>query len=244
MPDFTTITIRPHLARVLLHAPNHAMIPAQAKAQLQNELTFSPTDLVIDATGEPRWWHAALTAVNSAGGLRIRGLVHPHNPAEGNVWRLTDPNGVAWAEEVQAMLQGVATLPKVAYQPDARIRKAVEVRALEVTEAQYRLEGYEPHRVGRPYDLDCVRALPPYRRHVEVKGFQDENPLTVILTAGEVKHARESPVPVDFVIVVGISIAGDAGQITANGGSIFRHVRNWNPLDAHLAPTHFSYAFP
>src|SRR4051794_7173449 len=103
MPDFTSATIRPHLARVLLQAPNHAMIPAQLKTQLQNELTFTPDDLLIDESGEPHWWHRALTAVNSAGGLRPRGLLRPHNPAEGNIWRLTEPNGVGWAGEVQAM---------------------------------------------------------------------------------------------------------------------------------------------
>jgi len=240
MPDYTNATIRPYLANLLLRTPNHTIAPPEAQRILRSELSFSADDLIIDRSGETHWWHRVLSVADQ---LRKSGVLLPDNPKH-RAWSLTSPNGVAWAMKVAATLDVQLPATGTPDQTDPDVRKAVEDRAVELAEMWYESHGYATGRKGKPYDLDCVRESPHDHRHVEVKGCQEDNPATIILTAGELLHARESKVPVDLIIAAAISVEENSGKFIGKGGRIFRHIKGWRPLDADLHPTQYSYAIP
>lgn len=135
----------------------------------------------------------------------------------------------------------VPTAPGAGYQDDTETRRAVELRAVEIAEAIYRDAGYAIARVGKPYDLKCTHSSSREERRVEVKGRQDNEPTTVIVTSGEVKHTREARCAVDLLVVAGIRVSSPEGQRVATGGTIYCHVRDWSPADEDLAATQYQY---
>lgn len=268
MPSFTRGMMRPHIARVLLGATDKQMVPKDVRAKLQSELRFSAIDLAKVGAGHPRWWQAALNAVTGGdGGLQKKGLIDARPDSPGNRWRLTDPAGIAWAHETvmlhaDQMRRDTGQLPdggtpgdepsepdeendSLPYQPDARVRKAVEDRAVKLASEKYAADFHITEK-GKPYDLECVHKKTGAVRHVEVKGFQDEDPPKAILTRNEVLHVLEGKFPVDFIVAVGIVVVSDGKKLIGTGGTIPDHLfmRDWKPGETDFPVTQHTYKLP
>ena len=117
-------------------------------------------------------------------------------------------------------------------------RQAIELRAMALTAQHFEREGWRVDDVSayRPYDLVCRRASEELR--VEVKGTTGDGSV-LLLTPGEVKHARAEVGRVALAIVSGIELqVGD--EVVATGGSL-RMVHPWEIADSELRPTGFEY---
>jgi hypothetical protein len=143
-------------------------------------------------------------------------------------WQLTD------AGLREAVAQPI--IPPQA-RPNTVRRTAVEIRALEVSEAYYHRMGYRTRRRGRPYDLLALGN--GERRTVEVKGLRSHQPVRIDLSAKEVRHARRHPRH-DLIVIGDIQTDGD----TASGGRIVYFQKNWRPDPSDLKPTQYRYRLP
>jgi hypothetical protein len=90
------------------------------------------------------------------------------------------------------------------------------------------------------YDLICSRD--DEVKHIEVKGTTTDG-AEVILTANEVRHARENPCTALFILSnIAVERAED-GTVTATGGK--RHLYDpWRLDDGTLKPLGFRYQVP
>lgn len=104
------------------------------------------------------------------------------------------------------------------FQPNAKIRKAVEHHAMQRAEAEFRHRGYNVKDVSKhkPFDLLCTRANE--KKYVEVKGTQGSGS-EIVLTAGEVKFIQNNTVSCVLCVVQHIRVAGKK-QPKAEGGSL------------------------
>jgi hypothetical protein len=131
------------------------------------------------------------------------------------------------------------------YISDVRVRKAIELRAVELAISHYISLGYDwadVTDVGAtcPYDLVLAGSTRMgAERHIEVKGSTGDA-LSVELTMGEVRHAREYQ-PTDLIVVSGIQWGRVGGDVVASKGKVSVH-GDWRPEDRDLAPTRFRYA--
>jgi hypothetical protein len=99
-------------------------------------------------------------------------------------------------------------------------RRAVELHAMDRTREELEREGWDVDDVSqyRPYDLHCTRGSEELR--MEAKGTTSSGE-AVLLTPGEVRHARENPGIVGLGVVAGIALSRDAeGNPVASGGEI------------------------
>jgi hypothetical protein len=123
---------------------------------------------------------------------------------------------------------------------DATERRAIELRAMEVAVEFLRGVGWSVDDVSlyRPYDLHCRRGDEDLR--VEVKGTTADGRV-VLLTPGEVRHAREHHAAVALVVVskIGLSTPG-GGTPTATGGEL-ELVHPWDVDAGELRPTGYEY---
>jgi Domain of unknown function (DUF3883) len=115
-------------------------------------------------------------------------------------------------------------------------RRAIEEHAMIRAIRHYELEGYRVTRVGRPYDLHCVRSDDPAEElHVEVKGTQGLGG-TIILTENEVRHARRNSQHMHLFVVHSIRLSTSrAGKVLVKGGQV-ELKENWSPMPASLTP--------
>ena len=125
------------------------------------------------------------------------------------------------------------------YARDVVYRRLIEQHAISRA-----LEFYKEYQVtvaGAPYDLECQRGDDTFR--VEVKGTTTAGS-SVFLTAGEVRHARESGVRMELFVVshVQIEVQSD-GSAKATGGRE-RVWRNWMPEDSDLEAIEYRYRLP
>lgn len=129
-----------------------------------------------------------------------------------------------------------------AYMSDAEMRSSIELYAVKLASDMYYSEGAtEIIELGKPYDLRVI--VHEIERHVEVKGSTGKDLASVQLTQGEVVHAANWQ-PTDLVVVDGIKCwRDDDGHVLTSGG-ILRIWRDWQPLQANLAPTHHKYSLP
>jgi len=126
-----------------------------------------------------------------------------------------------------------------AYVADALRRSAIERHAVSLTRAHFiALGATEITELGKPYDLRLV--LDGTERHVEVKGSTIPGVESVLVTQGEVSHARGWP-STDLVIVDGIRISQDADGGVATSGGRLRIWNDWTPSERDLHPTHLRY---
>jgi hypothetical protein len=104
------------------------------------------------------------------------------------------------------------------FQSNSRIRKVVELHAMDLVKAKFRAARYEVNNVSprRPYDFLCTRG--GRIKYVEVKGTQTDG-RTVILTAGEVAFIGRNQPHCVLCVVHGIRVSGDS-KPTASGGQI------------------------
>jgi hypothetical protein len=124
------------------------------------------------------------------------------------------------------------------FQSNSRIRKVVELHAMDLVKAKFRAARYEVKNVSsrRPYDFLCTKGS--RMKYVEVKGTQTDG-RTVILTAGEVAFIGRNQPNCVLCVVHGIRISGDS-QPTASGG----HISSDEPLvlsSGELNPISYTY---
>jgi hypothetical protein len=129
------------------------------------------------------------------------------------------------------------------YLADSKSRRVVELCAMEAAIAHYSAQGYavEDTSNGRPYDLRCCKGSEEVR--VEVKGSQTEGG-EVILTAGEVEHARGCRVRMDLFIWGYVEVVDNGEAYQGIGGRLVAHLTHWKPDDADLAATEYCYRVP
>ena len=129
------------------------------------------------------------------------------------------------------------------YLRDKVLRRAVELRAMEAATAYFSGERYsiEDTSSSRPYDLKCSKLGVEIR--VEVKGSRGDG-TEVLLTAGEVEHARTSGVRTDLFVWGDIEIDDGAEVPRAHGGRRVALIPNWRPAEADLSATQYRYRVP
>jgi hypothetical protein len=129
------------------------------------------------------------------------------------------------------------------YEADPEVRRAVEVRAMDLAKEHYAKLGFEHTDTAstHPYDLLCTKSGVEEVR-VEVKGTRGTG-TEIELTAGEVENTRGSDWRTDLFIVSGIVVDRRDGTITTAGGSI-KVVEGWRPAGEDLTPTRFRYVVP
>jgi hypothetical protein len=126
------------------------------------------------------------------------------------------------------------------YISDPKKRKAVELYAEDLAVTYYESRGWDVERLGKPYDLRCLRGTE--ERHVEVKGTTGA-PTSVELTINEVLHARDKGTVVDLYVVSDIRIDSRTEPYTASGGTV-SHFTDWEPAEADLRPRKYEYRLP
>lgn len=125
---------------------------------------------------------------------------------------------------------------------NAKQRRALELRAMEVATAHFLSRGATVRDVSanHPYDLlveqDGVVAT------VEVKGTMGEG-TEILLTRGEVAHHRVAYPNNALVVVSGIRLDGPPEAPDASGGEL-RLVKPWSIDDAALASISYRYVVP
>jgi hypothetical protein len=125
----------------------------------------------------------------------------------------------------------------------AEQRRAVETRAMAVAEELYASEGWsmEDTSSGNPFDFLATRG--DERWFIEVKGTTGAGE-TVVLTHGEVDHARANHGQMALVVVTGIVIEQMDGVWRALSGRVTKHIRPWSPEPERLLATEYRYIVP
>jgi hypothetical protein len=119
------------------------------------------------------------------------------------------------------------------------VRQAIEQRAMTVAERYFLDHGWgaENHSASKPYDLLATKN--EEETCVEVKGTQGDGS-AIFLTPREVKWAREQHPCTALVVVTGIQVSDNEGQIEAQGGEL--HIMQpWYPDDASLEPLAYKF---
>lgn len=113
---------------------------------------------------------------------------------------------------------------------------------MEAARIYYETRGYivTDTSLRRPYDY--VASKPGDERRVEVKGAQGAG-VSVIVTAGEVIAALDSPEPTDLFVLYGIEVIQRDDAVAAQGG-LERVIVSWRPMSAYLVPTEYRYSLP
>jgi len=143
--------------------------------------------------------------------------------------------------------QPMAASAGAARSSDAKRNRAVELRAMKVARKHMMSKlGWTKDEIrdtssNQPYDFECRRGNKIVR--VEVKGLSGA-PGSVILTRGEVEHARLANVKTILVVVSGIQIEDtDTGELRGVGGELV----SWDPWHVdrgRLVPASFDYTPP
>ncbi len=124
------------------------------------------------------------------------------------------------------------------FQPNSKIRKAVELYAMGRVEKEFKNRGYEVKDVSqkRPYDLHCSKS--DEVKYVEVKGTQSSG-LDIVLTAGEVKFIEANKTNCVLGVVHGIEVKGK-GRPKASGGKVSM-TEPFDLADGLLKPIAFTF---
>ena len=122
-------------------------------------------------------------------------------------------------------------------------RKAVELQAMEIAINFYERDGWVVTDRSKRNPFDLLATRDGQRRFIEVKGTTGDGS-TVILTTGEVSHAREHPAETVIFVVAFISLSNQSGSWRAFGGRVIVHHDPWCPAAERLTPTVFRYEFP
>lgn len=119
-----------------------------------------------------------------------------------------------------------------------RVRKAIELHAMDVVEAHLKADGWTVANESKtqPYDFFATRKNAI--RYVEVKGTTGGGD-AIIVTVGEVKHARAHPQETLLAIVSGIAVDETDPKSPVCSGGTLRIVEPWVPADEELEATVF-----
>ena len=148
------------------------------------------------------------------------------------------PAEVDMAESAVASAAGRPRPRGPGFRPNARQRKAIEDRGMKVAREHLKGQGWEVTDVSsrKPYDLHAERT--DEELHVEVKATTSDG-AQVLLTHGEVAHARREHPRTALAIVTGVVLNGEV----ATGGDLTIH-RPWLPDEADLSPIAYRYVVP
>ena len=121
-------------------------------------------------------------------------------------------------------------------------RLVVEEAAMNAARAYYDRAGYsiEDVHLRMPFDLRCTRGIDEL--HVEVKGTTS-GAEHVLLTVGEVRHARNCAHAVLFVLT-GVRVILDRDETLAAGGDVPLVIDPWVPSDDDLEALAYRYTIP
>lgn len=127
---------------------------------------------------------------------------------------------------------------KAGFQPNSKIRKAVELHAMRRAELEFQRRGYEVKDVSKkkPYDLYCEKK--GECKYVEVKGTQTSG-LEIVLTAGEVNFINKHKSSCILCLVNGIKIKGTRSP-RASGGEL-KLKDPFDLSDGELRPIAFTF---
>ena len=127
------------------------------------------------------------------------------------------------------------------FRADVAVRKAIEQHAMREAKAYFEKQGWNVTDVSAryPYDLLCISETGEELR-VEVKGTISDG-TQILLTAKEVKHARDYYPNVALFILAQIQVdQTSSGQPQVNGGNI-QLLHPWNIDEGTLSPLAFAY---
>jgi hypothetical protein len=125
----------------------------------------------------------------------------------------------------------------------ARVRRAIELRAMEVATRYFQNQNWAVTDVAaqESYDLLCTKN--GTTRRVEVKGTAGTAHV-VLVTANEVQIAQQSPSESMLAVVYSIVLDTNAnGEYSASGGHL-RLVSPWDPDPSNLEAVAFRYTLP
>jgi len=119
-------------------------------------------------------------------------------------------------------------------------RKAIELIAMETARKLYENKGWRvvDMSASNPYDLLATKGTE--KRYIEVKGSTGPGE-AVILTHGEVAHAKAHPADSALLVVSGIILRRENGTCVASGGEIRIHQHPWVINDTSLTATQYRY---
>ncbi len=122
-------------------------------------------------------------------------------------------------------------------------RKAVELHAMAMAVALYHGMGWEVVDKSATCPFDLLARKDDQQRFIEVKGSIG-NGLSVLLTHGEVFHAKEHAGESVLVVVANIQLSLTNDKWFASGGKIVCHEHPWIIVESSLQPTQFRYTTP
>ena len=122
-------------------------------------------------------------------------------------------------------------------------RREVELRAMHVVRIFYEEQGWQVVDKSASQPFDFLATKGSEKRFVEVKGTVGEG-ASVVLTQGEVEHAKKHPGRSALVIVSRITLVYSGGAVSADGGTISTHFDPWTIFDSDLKPTEYRYRIP
>jgi hypothetical protein len=125
-------------------------------------------------------------------------------------------------------------------QMDARKRQAIDAWAMLSARQHYEKMGYALKDTSKIAPYDYVASKNGEQRRVEVKGLSGGLG-SVMVTAGEVRSAREIGIQTDLVIIHSIEVLEAAAGVFQGQGGTLHVVRHWTPEDDHLRPTQYEY---
>lgn len=119
-------------------------------------------------------------------------------------------------------------------------RKSVEQRAMYLARELYERGGWEvvDTSSSRPYDLFATQDN--RSRFIEVKGTTGPGQ-SIVLTDGEIRHAKKNRRLSALVIVSDIQLEQSDGRWIAAGGNISTHEDPWEIEESRLQATQYRY---
>lgn len=126
------------------------------------------------------------------------------------------------------------------WQPDGQRRRRVEDYAQIVLTQYYRDRGWKVQdtRIGNPYDAVAVKG--PELLYLEAKGTEGDG-ATVLVTPGEVRHARTHRGQCVLGVVDGIRMDPD-GAVDETSGNL--RIYEWDPDRGLLEATGYEWTPP
>lgn len=119
-------------------------------------------------------------------------------------------------------------------------RKAVELLAMETARELYENNGWRVVDMSASDPFSLLATKGTQKRYIEVKGSTGPGE-AVILTHGEVAHAKAYPADSVLLVVSGISLQRENNSCSASGGEIRLHQHPWIINDRSLTATQYRY---
>jgi hypothetical protein len=145
------------------------------------------------------------------------------------------------SEEAQALLDAVRPgRRRGGERLTAAARRAVELHAMRLAEEWLHAEGWNPKDCSASQPFDFLAQKADERLFVEVKGTTSTG-VKVILTAGEIEHARQHPGESALIIVSRIHLdVRDPAKPKASGG-VMEVLRPWELPAEQLRAIAYEY---